>query len=126
MAKAKGMSYTKYTAEQIAALRQSYIDNECGSDEYRETQPAKGLGFIARGAELLADQDNYEKLYELTELAAKWLASRPNKTAYQGNELLEPVLALVFDAYWAAGENPYGLSEEDMDEDLAWQKEQEE
>lgn len=40
-----------------ATLREDFVGNECGSEEYRETQPAKGLRYYAHLIELLQERE---------------------------------------------------------------------
>lgn len=122
-----------------AWAREAYIGNECGSDEYRETQPFKGLKFIADWAGIVENASAYGDALDpdrhpevgvlpMLRLVKSWLdkilwehsqdhTDEPWIKAYAGAEELEPVLGLVFDALWEAGEHPYGYEPEEL---LPW------
>lgn len=100
-----------------------FVGNECGTDEYRETQPEKGLSYIARWAEVrdtVLGYSSYGDLETLT-LIRNWLAAIVQihgedhsydswSYAYAGAPELEPVLAAVFDTLWDNDEHPYNLT----------------
>lgn len=83
----------------IAYLREQFIGNECDSDEYRETQPAKGLGMAAHWAELDPSAD--------MTLVVEWLQAVGLGGSYAGASELALVLGAYFDALMAQGEDPY-------------------
>jgi hypothetical protein len=78
------------------------VDNETGSDEYRETQPAKGLHYIA---DFFDDwSPGVDAVYEQMELVKKWLDAGANLgEAYSGAAELEPILNNCFDFIWERG-----------------------
>ena len=82
--------------------RQQEVDNECGSDEYRETQPSKGLTYIA---DFFADwAPGVDAVYEMMELVKKWLDAGANLgEAYSGADELVPILNNCFDFIWEQG-----------------------
>lgn len=88
------------------ALRAAYVCNECDTDEYGETQPAKGLRHIAWAMEMADDATTRDELVSLT---AKWLTAieAGGFARYAGADELAAILPLVFDMYWLAGETPY-------------------
>lgn len=97
-----------------------FVGNECGSDEYRETQPEKGLRMIAEWAEVQDRVLGYEAGdVEMLRLVREWLdaiirahgedhTADPWNYAYAGAEELEPVLRVYFDALWEVNRHPYG------------------
>ena len=112
----------------LAYLRELFVGNECCSDEYRETQPAKGLEFVARWAETRNLVLGYQasELAPMLTLVRDWLAAivqahgedhteDPWSYAYAGSDELQPVLSIVFDTLIEAGDHPYGDTPE-----LAW------
>lgn len=110
----------------LAYLRDLYVGNECDTDEYRETQPAKGLEHIAAWASARADVLGFEasETTKMLTLVRDWLDAivrihgedhdaDPWVYSYAGSEELQPVLAIVFDTLIAVDEHPYGLSPEE-------------
>lgn len=96
-----------------------FVGNECYSDEYRETQPAKGLGMIAEWAELVTPLADQSDAVGMLALVGEWLGaivrihsedhtSEPWLYSYAGAEELEPVLRVYFDALWEVNRHPYG------------------
>lgn len=90
--------------------RDQFTGNECDTDEYRETQPMKGLAFIGDYAVLLCDP--CPELDTLAKLTETWLHAYNNPKpgewdAYAGTEELKPILDLLHDALWAVGRHPY-------------------
>jgi hypothetical protein len=104
--------------------REQFIGNECGTDEYRETQPSKGLGMIAMFMmDLAPGQEACEQMIELTR---KWLNAVDTKEWwYSGAEELEPIMDLVFDFEWHKGNHPYHRNWEDYidEQTIEWYKE---
>jgi hypothetical protein len=108
-------------------MKQSEIGNETESDEYRETQPAKGLHFIA---EFLDDyRAGREISTEVVRLTSLWLAEyheahmHPDEWnkkigyyLYAGAEKLTEILKICFDFAWEEGN--IGLYEPYADEFL--------
>lgn len=88
-------------------LRDNFVGNECDSDEYGETQPAKGLGMI--GDYVLLISEDREKIEHLVELMSNWLNVVLDSAfaRYGGAEQLEPILRLYFDALWEINRHPY-------------------
>jgi hypothetical protein len=82
--------------------RQQEVDNECGSDEYRETQPGKGLHYIA---DFLDDwAPGVQAVNEMMELVGKWIDAGANLgEAYSGADQLVPIMELCFDFMWERG-----------------------
>jgi hypothetical protein len=84
--------------------RSSFVENECGSDEYRETQPAKGMGMIADWTERV------DVPWEgpMMGLVARWVTVvSEGEGWYAGADELVPVLTIYFDFLWDRGEHPY-------------------
>lgn len=120
-----------------ARSRQYYVNNECGSDEYAETQPQKGTEVI-RG--VLDDISNIisewtmnslpgvtlthnglnttvtfqQFMVEFMDRVVDWYASNPNAGWYDGVEQLKPVLMMAHDFNWSIGCGPYGMSEKEL------------
>jgi len=42
----------------VKRLKQDFVENEAGSDEYRETQPEKGWGMIEECFNMLFEDDD--------------------------------------------------------------------
>ena len=112
-------------------FRSWYVGNECGSDEYRETQPGKGLLHAANAMDLL---ETGEEQVELLKLVRDWINAIENQllhdknrygwrhVGYCGAEELQPVLARVFDILWAHGEHPYYTTKAELDEQVEFLK----
>jgi hypothetical protein len=108
--------YVGYRLRRDALLRDNGIDpenfkawqrmmevgNECDTDEYRETQPAKALHYIA---DFFDDwSPGVSAVYEMMELVKKWLDAGANLgDAYSGAEQLVPILENCFDFIWERG-----------------------
>lgn len=96
-----------------AYSREAFVGNECDTDEYRETQPEKGLAFIHSYVERIM-HTGYEgdlALERILGLTADWLkayAHDIHDTAYAGAEQLTPIMAIIHDDAWARGTHPYG------------------
>ena len=101
-----------------ALSRELYVGNEADTDEYRETQPEKGL----RHMESALAYATPEEATELHRLTVAWLASAgveatPESAysaawdlqfgAYEGADGLVPMLSLAHDILWRAGLHPY-------------------
>jgi len=100
-----------------AKSRADYVDNECYSDEYRETQPAKG---IRHALKAIADA-TIEERSKLDDLMRDWLhawALGEEDNSYAGAEELDPLLKLVHDILWEHGTHPYYDTEEELLETL--------
>jgi hypothetical protein len=83
--------------------RDQEVGNECDTDEYRETQPSKGLGFIS---EFMADWGpGVAACNEMMELTKKWIDAGANMgEAYSGANELVPILRMCFDFAWEQGQ----------------------
>lgn len=100
--------------------REQFVGNECESDEYRETQPAKGLGYVADWAEARNEVLGYSAgENRMLSLVRDWLDAiirahgedhdaDPWSYAYAGADELKPVLRLYFDTLWELDRHPYG------------------
>lgn len=113
------------------ASKESYLGNECGSDEYHESQPEKGLRYIGNAFSILA---NYRPLYIHDQLTTEqqdrlfsdycklvkglkhWTAMLPDDDFvwYEGDEALEEVLAVAYDVLWDNNEHPYFDTPEEL------------
>lgn len=105
----------------------SYLGNEVGSDEYRDTQPGNGLRIAGQypfnGMTTIRDQGGLEEtdLAMLREIR-DWITAiideteNPGKNwvAYAGCDKLAPVLTRAFDAMWDLGIHPYDYSAEQI------------
>jgi hypothetical protein len=78
------------------------VENETGTDEYRETQPSKGLTYIA---DFMADwAPGVVACNEMMDLVKKWIDAGANMgEAYSGADQLAPILDLCFDFMWERG-----------------------
>lgn len=83
-------------------MREREIANECDTDEYRETQPSKGLSFIS---EFMRDwTPGIDACYLMFDLTKKWLAAGANMgEAYSGAAEYVPIVELYFDWVWEQG-----------------------
>lgn len=90
--------------------RDEFTGNECGSDEYRETQPSKGLGMLS---ELFDDGGTMtpEQHAQALTLMAAWMTRmanpRPEDYSYAGADELVPLLEMYHDDLWARNRHPY-------------------
>jgi hypothetical protein len=132
------MSFDKYTPEQVEKLKQDFVGNECDTDEYRETQPAKGMRYVANLLELIEGMGTTE--HKVIVLCEKWLHAMLNDPMYEGAgeaapvdggwpwyagaKELTPLMELYFDYMWAKGEHPYYDDEAALDEWLEDTKEE--
>jgi hypothetical protein len=113
---------------------EDFASNECHTDEYRETQPTKGLAFLADYWELFeaglspqGDPGNRER--EALRLLEAWVHRmnnpQPEDYSYAGAEQLYPLLLMYHDDLWdQAGRHPYdnpGDESDYFDEDrIKW------
>lgn len=94
--------------------RDQEVGNETDSDEYRETQPAKGLHYIAAFLDDFAP--GQAACEEVIRMTMGWLGvvddAHTNKVewnnrigwyAYGGAEELAPILEICFDFMWEQG-----------------------
>lgn len=88
--------------------RERYVGNECDTDEYRETQPAKGLAVVAEMLEAPESPDG------LLYLVQAWVAALQDPDdaqapgdPYAGAEELTHVLAMYHDWLWIQMRHPY-------------------
>lgn len=95
--------------------RASEVGNECDTDEYRETQPSKGLSYIA---DFMADfAPGREAVLEMLNLTRQWLITSANVVgAYDGAAELVPILNACFDFMWERGGFSFYTVEELPDE----------
>jgi hypothetical protein len=103
--------------------RDDFVGNECGTDEYRETQPWKGFTFIA---DVLDDGGTmlWEDQLALLKEVRAWLdaiittTENPNaepwEHAYAGAQELEPVLTRIFNHCWQNNYHPYDYTAEEL------------
>jgi len=107
--------YENLTEAQINDLKESYIANECHSDEYRETQPFKGVRHIASAIEMLENDADARKAAELLNIASNWcLEVTGDGDGYAGADSLEKVLEKVFDVFKEHEEHPYFDDREEL------------
>lgn len=101
--------------------REAFVGNECDTDEYRESQPEKGLGMISALVHILSEQtearsheldetiidglSRREILVKVFELSAKWINLATG--SYEGANELTSILEIYHDVLWARGEHPY-------------------
>ena len=93
-------------------LKDAFVDNECGSDQYRETQPWATFHKLA-GFEHL-DSDNRAVLMDLVQ---DWINAYivEGCSWYAGAACAVPLYEKIFDLLWEQGEHPY-YSEEELPE----------
>jgi hypothetical protein len=86
-----------------AYMKQSQVDNECGTDEYGETQPMKGVAMISE--EMQQHEEFSKEALDLARLLGRWLQAweEEGETRYAGAEALVPALEAVFDYRWERG-----------------------
>lgn len=89
--------------------RESYVGNECDTDEYGETQPEKGLGVVTGLIGLGAHLQGHRERVVL--LAKAWMAAVDPTERYGGADELRPLLELHHDLLWDRGEHPYDTEE---------------
>ena len=102
-----------------AYCRDSFVGNECDSDEYGETQPAKGFGYIADWLESIHPEHLDPEALDEIALWTRALADDPG-ARYGGADELRPVLARYFDHLWDAGRHPYSEVSDLEQYELAW------
>jgi len=107
--------------------RAEFVGNECGTDEYRETQPGKGFMFIAEMFDLVQYDPQGSPLDDQVEMLREirtWIDaiirtcedvnSKTWEVSYAGAAELEPVLTRMFDMCWADNRHPYEYSAEEL------------
>lgn len=110
-------------------LRENDVENETGTDEYRETQPSKGLSYVS---EFLSDYaPGGPAVLHMLQLTLRWLRvveearTYPDEYAkkhgigavsYAGDIDLKPILNLCFDFLWEQGR--VGLYYDELENDL--------
>jgi hypothetical protein len=99
--------------------RDSFTGNECDSDEYGETQPAKGFGYIADWLDGIHPEHLDPEALEAIAAWVRALADDPG-SRYGGAEELVPVLQRYFDWLWDQGRHPYSQPHELAQYELAW------
>ena len=116
----------QFSVKAVGQLKEDFVGNECGSDEYRETQPTKGIEMTSRAFRILEDRWTDSRLNNdgkgnadvrfqygtLQRLFKTWVAA--TGTWYDGCEELVPVLEIVFDVLWSNNEHPYNECTEDL------------
>ena len=116
---------TPFGPEELKAKsRTEFVDNE-----YRETQPDKGLNEVAHAL----DDGGYmprELRVELIKLTGHWLTVMADditkyadteeswRANYAGADELKPVLNLLHDYLWGQGQHPYYDTLEELEEYL--------
>lgn len=99
--------------------REQYVGNECGSDEYRETEPEKLLSLVA--ATICAHGWSGDVKRQVLQRTITWLqaviddwgewGSGPDPSIgdciYAGAAEAEPVFGLLHDLLWDEGLHPY-------------------
>lgn len=94
-----GVSISEFKAYQ----RQAEVDNECGTDEYGETQPYKGLAMLS---EFFQDfpTDDGAALSMMRRMIA-WLTAivDENYERYAGADSLIDCLTFLYDLRWEQG-----------------------
>lgn len=83
--------------------RGRFIDNECDTDEYGETQPAKGFNYVADVFNRVNDPKDGDLLAEVL----AWVNAIQTGGRYDGADELVPICGRAFDLLWADGEHPY-------------------
>ena len=132
------MIYFNLSVVEIRYLKESFVDNECHTDEYGETQPTKGLTYLYSSG-LIADDvseavngyvdEPNETLVSLlhnhsdvfTKQVGDWL-EKAQLGRYSGSDEFIPIAEKIFDWYYDNDEHPYygpnddGLVREIVDE----------
>jgi hypothetical protein len=85
-----------------ARSRESFVGNECDTDEYGESQPEKGEAYLARALEIARHPATIQTLRGLAE---KWRSALGGR--YDGADELRPILEILHDLLWERGEHPY-------------------
>tara|TARA_B100000424_G_scaffold95905_2_gene72081 strand:- start:8984 stop:9331 length:348 start_codon:yes stop_codon:yes gene_type:complete len=95
-------------------LRDAFVDNECGSDQYRETQPWVTFHRLSAFEDI--GPDNRAVLMRLVQA---WVIAYNSEGCswYAGAEDCIPLYEKIFDLLWEQGEHPY-YSEEELPEIL--------
>lgn len=119
-----------------AHSRDAFVGNECGTDEYRETQPSKGFMFIAEMFDLIQYNPQGEPLDDQVEMLREvrtWIdaiirtCEDPNsktwEVSYAGATELETVLNRYHDMCWANNKHPYDRTAEELIHDYNEDKE---
>lgn len=128
--------YDNFTPDEIQELKDQFLDNECCTDQYRETQPVSGLHhcmevlpqpvceIINRHIDNLDNIDDIEQLAidisrasqdPIALMVVDWLCEA-KFGGYYGSDELYPLLEKVFDCYVEQGEHPYGYDEKECRE----------
>jgi hypothetical protein len=105
--------------------RDAFVSNECGTDEYRETEPGKAFVFISemfddfssgsfpQGEEMQAVIDIRNWLDAIIRITND-PNSKPWEVSYAGATELEPVLNRMHDMAWRMNRHPYDRSPEEL------------
>ena len=102
-------------------LRDAFVDNECGSDQYRETQPWTTFHKLS-GLEHLGSDNRAD----LMDLVQDWISAYIMEGCgwYAGANASVPLYEKIFDLLWEQGEHPY-YSEDELPgvlEDGEWER----
>jgi len=121
-----------FTKKQVQQFKNAFVDNECDTDEYRWTQPVKGLYMlthfeevnkeVGESLEFLDYGDEIPNIEEVINAlkgsdnkfansVGEWLESA-QFGCYSGSDGLKPLLERLFDSLWASGSHPYYEKEE--------------
>lgn len=103
------MTFKDLDKETIDWLREDFVGNECDTDEYRETQPSKGLGMVSEYFfDMPADTD-------MIQLTIAWLNTLavPYDDPYTGSEELKPILVKCFNRCVELNMHPYQYTAEE-------------
>jgi hypothetical protein len=84
--------------------REQFVGNEASSDEYRETQPYKLLGYIGMVADILSNADD-PRAETFQEQVKTWVAAFGSW--YEGADEAGPLLETIFNVLWDEGRHPY-------------------
>ena len=126
--------YDNFTPEEIQELKDQFVQNECETDQYRETQPVSGLyrcmevlpqsvcdiinkyigglfdGMQFDGIEQMMFEIGSASQEPIVLEVLDWI-SEARFGGYNGSDELYPILEKVFDSYVSRGEHPYGYNE---------------
>ena len=133
-----------FSTSQLEHLENLFIENECDTDEYRESQPIKGLNYIAEmtGIESIRktidkyiaeknhlDEESKNQLIDdlknLPYIKCNWERGILDQTivwlenytgGYSSSNNLKPLMRNLFDHYVLSNMHPYGFTEEELKE----------
>ena len=114
-------STVPFGPEALRELSQKqFVGNESDSDEYRETQPGKGLYHLCVACHVAKSDD--PRYSDMMRLAEVWIIAREEEcptSAYAGSEELATLLAVAHDVWWDSGFHPYYDEVDELSESLA-------